>query len=110
MIKRVPQGDSSGLKFAKQKSVGKRNPRGREIVTGLEYRRRTIQMAERQDWKCGLCGKYMTMGNVTFEHTDLRSGGRRNDTIEPYENARRKIVQNCAAHRECNGAKGSKRL
>jgi hypothetical protein len=75
-----------------------------------EYRRRTIEMAERQNWLCAHpeCGKLMTTYDLTFDHTDGRGmgGARRDDRIVD-ENGK---PMNSAMHLECNLRKGSKRL
>ena len=119
MIKRVPKGDYEGLAFPK--SATQRPDRndavrvtkdGREICRNqAEYKKRTIAMAERQGWMCGCgCGRRMTMQTATFQHTDLRSGGRRNDTIKPYRNVKGQWVQNEAWLGDCNGQQGSVRV
>ena len=83
---------------------------GREIArkTALgraEYRRRTIAMAERQAWRCGLCGLAMTPETATFDHQWGRGmgGARRDDRI--LLDGRR---FNAAVHYICNGMKGSR--
>ncbi len=111
MIKRVPAGESTGAKFAKQPRAAKRQPRdGREIVDAKELRKRAFNLWHKQSGICCICGKWLSTADISFEHTDLRSGGRRNDTIERYKNARGQWVQNGAAHIGCNGQKGSNRL
>jgi hypothetical protein len=83
---------------------------GREICSKTdlgraEYKRRTNSMAERQGWRCGLCGLAMTPDTVTFDHQWGRGmgGSRRDDRIvldgRPF---------NAAVHYVCNGEKGSR--
>lgn len=71
------------------------------------YVNRIERMAERQCWLCCICGKPMTFGEMTFEHSDLRGmgGARRNDRI--WTPNGRPI--NGAAHGWCNARKGSVR-
>jgi hypothetical protein len=89
---------------------------GREICQEnaagkAEYKARTLRMAERQNWICGvtMCGKPMSEATVSFEHVDKRGGGRRNDTILLYLNARGELAQNKAVHMACNFELGSRR-
>jgi hypothetical protein len=97
-----------------------RFPDGREVCLNnaagqAEYHRRTIEMARRQHWVCGLAayGKCLRPGiglveghellGPTFEHFNKRGAGKRTDSVDP-------AVRNCAAHAVCNGALGSSRL
>jgi hypothetical protein len=84
---------------------------GREICNRktsagkTEYLRRTYEMAIRQGWLCGMCGELMTLDDVSFDHQDLRSGGRQDDRIEVNG-----VWQNAALHIWCNTQKGSRRI
>src|SRR4051812_40334634 len=84
-------------------------PDGREIcqnnAKGLaEYRRRTQEMTEQQNWKCCLCGKDMC-STMTFDHFNGRGAGKRDDRIVD-DNG---LPMNGAAHAMCNSLRGSKR-
>lgn len=72
-----------------------------------EYRRRTLEMRERQDNRCCLCHQWMSVQDATFEHQDGRGhgGGHRDDRI--VKDGR---WINGAAHGWCNSLKGSKRM
>ena len=95
---------------------------GREICSGskdgrAEYKRRRLDMAERQDWFCGLCGQKMNPEDVTFEHVNSRGigGSLRDDRIwitktDPVTGEVKMIPHNLAAHYACNSKKGSKRI
>jgi hypothetical protein len=84
---------------------------GREVLnrkTDLgrqAYEVRTLLMAARQNYLCGLCGFPMSV--PTFDHQDGRgmNGGKRDDRIEVNG-----VWQNAAVCFECNGLKGSKRV
>jgi hypothetical protein len=96
-------------------------PDGREVCQDnapgqLFYRLRTIDMADRQLWRCGfedvgeckLPGRMMlgTQGldsSATFEHANKRGAGKQNDSIAPE-------TKNCAVHSICNSAVGSRRV
>jgi hypothetical protein len=69
-----------------------------------EYKARTLTMAERQMWLCGLCGLPMSYQDVTFDHEFGRGmgGARRDDRIEI---GGRWV--NAAVHLLCNSKKGS---
>jgi hypothetical protein len=87
-------------------------PDGREVINLLtaegkaEYRRRTLEMLERQDGRCCLCYQPLRKQDATFEHEAGRgmSGGHRDD---------RTVVGgrwiNGAACCTCNSRKGSRR-
>jgi hypothetical protein len=88
-------------------------PDGREVcqnnVAGrAEYGRRLNVMIRRQNWICCLCPDTMNSYNATFEHRCPRgmAASRRDDRIED-ENGN---PINGAAHWQCNGEKGSKRI
>lgn len=72
-----------------------------------EYKARTLTMAERQMWLCGLCGLPMSYQDVTFDHEFGRGmgGSKRDDRIE----IKGKWF-NAAVHRKCNMEKGSRML
>ena len=85
-------------------------PDGREICnkTALgraEYRKRTLAMAERQGWRCELCGLAMTPDTVTFDHQQGRGmgGGKRDDRMELNG-----LRFNAAVHGICNADKASR--
>lgn len=84
---------------------------GNEVCTNSvagkrEYNRRTLAMAERQDWLCAICGCRM-FDNITFDHEKGRGmgGGKRDDRIEIDGK-----WHNAAVHWLCNGDKGSRRV
>jgi hypothetical protein len=76
-----------------------------------EYKRRTMEMAIRQRWVCGICKdpEKLMHGRgwerITFQHSDGRGmgGARRNDSVAPE-------AGNCAAHLSCNSELGSRRV
>lgn len=70
-----------------------------------EYKARTLAMAERQQWRCALCGRWMNMDDVTFDHQFGRgmNGSKRDDRIEI-----KGKWHNAAAHLRCNQDKGSR--
>lgn len=74
----------------------------------LEYERLKDLMYDRQKGICSLGNHWMPRSEATFEHTDLRSGGRQNDLIE-YDKPNGEHVVNTVACGFHNGQKGSKR-
>ena len=62
----------------------------------------------RDGGKCCICGEPVELDEATFQHSDLRSGGRRNDMPE-YWKITGEFVKNGAAHGRCNGELGSVR-
>jgi hypothetical protein len=80
--------------------VCQRNPMGL-----AEYKRRTLEMAERQGGRCAICGFTFDgwLGQPTFDHEAGRCVGKRDDRIEINGEWR-----NAALHQACNGHKGSK--
>ncbi len=80
----------------------------REGKAGLyEYVLRTMQMANRQGWRCAICRrKFESADAATFDHQGGRgmNGGKRDDRIELNG-----CWQNAAVCMGCNSAKGSKR-
>jgi len=72
-----------------------------------EYRSRTLDMRRRQHDLCGLCWRWMAEEETTFEHDRPRGagGGFRDDRIVDDDGQ----MMNCAAHKLCNHAKGSRR-
>lgn len=66
------------------------------------------QMWLRDNGECCICHKYVNFVEATFEHTDLRSGGRRDDRPE-YTKPNGEGIRNGVAHGLCNSQKGSKR-
>ena len=77
-------------------------PMGRQV-----YKFRTNIMAERQKWKCALCGLLMTEETVSFDHEDGRGhgGALRDDRVEVDG-----VRINAAVHVLCNAKKGSQRV
>lgn len=71
-----------------------------------EYEHTIDLMYERQKGICSLGDHWMPRSEATFEHTDLRSGGRRNDLIE-YDKPNGEHVVNTMACGFHNGQKGS---
>ena len=69
------------------------------------YAERRHAMWERQKGLCGICHQWIPEGEETFEHSDGRTAGHRDDRIV---NELGEEI-NCAAHGWCNGLKGSKR-
>jgi hypothetical protein len=88
-------------------------PDGREICDcstpsgRAEYKRRSEAMAERQHYRCALCGKTLVGWHPSFDHEDGRGmgGGRRDDRI--WVDGKWK---NAAVHISCNNDKGSRRV
>lgn len=70
-----------------------------------EYRRRTLEMRDRQDELCGTCGFWMSEDEATFDHQFGRTRGKRDDRI--WVDGKRK---NAAVHKLCNGEKGSRQI
>jgi hypothetical protein len=62
----------------------------------------------RDEGKCCICGDQVHLEEATFEHTDLRSGGHRNDQPEYWKNG--ELIKNGVAHAICNSERGSKRV
>ncbi len=113
---------SKGPKFPKPKDVKDLRAKnavrvtkdGREICNKnaagrLEYRMRTLQMADRQGWHCpaALCTlpyRHMAPATVTFQHGNTRGlgGGLRDDRVD--------APGNCAMHYSCNARLGSRRV
>lgn len=90
-------------------------PDGREVLNldstkgKQEYKRRRTEMWERQRNLCPICTLYIPFDEASFEHEDLRSGGRRDDRIWKVDEEGNKMPYNFAVHKLCNVAKGSKR-
>jgi hypothetical protein len=78
-------------------------PKGKEL-----YQLITRFMAIRDGWICCICGLLMEPDEITFEHTDKRGGGRRNDQPEYWKDG--VLIKNGAAHGKCNAELGSKRV
>lgn len=62
-----------------------------------------------RDGICCICKKPIEPEECTFEHTDLRSGGRRDDRPE-YTKPNGQVIRNGVAHGLCNSQKGSRRI
>ena len=71
-------------------------PRGREARDKL-----IAQAWERDDHKCGICGRYVCILEAVWDHKVPRGmgGATRDDRLENIQ----------AAHSSCNGLKGSQR-
>jgi hypothetical protein len=83
-------------------------PDGREVCVDSpagwrEYKRRVSVMLQRQNRKCCLCGRPLSLGNATFEHQRRRGMGAawRDDRI--FKDGQ---DWNGAAHWSCNVEKG----
>ncbi|HEY1800060.1 MAG TPA: hypothetical protein VGG46_03915 [Terriglobales bacterium] len=83
-------------------------PGGREVCQDSpagwrEYKRRVEVMVQRQNFRCSLCGKRISVSTATFEHQRRRGMGAawRDDriTIDGKD-------WNSAAHWVCNGERG----
>jgi hypothetical protein len=72
------------------------------------YQAFIFDMWNKQAFACCLCRKPLSFEEATFEHTDLRGGGRRNDLPE-YTKPNGQVIRNGVAHGICNSQKGSKR-
>jgi hypothetical protein len=84
-------------------------PDGREVCQDSaagwrEYARRVELMVQRQNYRCSLCGRRISVKSATFEHQRRRGMGAawRDDRIEK---ANGEWV-NSAAHWVCNSEKG----
>ena len=100
-------------------------PDGREICSSTsagkaEYRTRTIEMQNRQNNRCALCGfSFHSNDVVTFDHEHGRGmgGGKRDDRIlieihmevDGFDITAIKR-QNAAVHYRCNAEKGSRKV
>lgn len=87
-------------------------PDGRQLVQDTpagrrEYKRRVETMVQRQNFRCSLCPKRLTIGEATFDHSAGRgfSGSHRDDRIVDETGT----PMNSACHWFCNRKKGSKR-
>jgi hypothetical protein len=83
-------------------------PDGREVCVNskdgwVEYKRRVKVMVQRQNFRCCLCKKPLSLANATFEHQRRRGMGAawRDDRIEKDGKE-----WNGAAHWVCNVEKG----
>lgn len=88
--------------FAGGREVCRKNTAGKR-----EYQRRIDVMHHRQGGMCCLCHLPLDRRFATFEHEDGRGlgGGRRDDRTEKDGH-----WINGAAHGQCNGEKGSRRV
>lgn len=77
---------------------------GRERYNGIRD-----DMYERDHGICCGCKRHIAKGEETFEHSDGRGGGKRNDLAE-YVKPNGEVVVNRVMHLTCNGAKGSRRV
>jgi hypothetical protein len=110
-IKKKYKGLATSLRFEVVDNAFRRYPDGREVTLDNErgqeeYRRRTLLMAERQNWICGR-GDHRIMV-PTFDHSDTRGMGsaRRDDRVSDSDG--RPI--NAASCWYCNCSAGSKRI
>lgn len=83
-------------------------PDGREVCQDSpagwkEYRKRVQLMLQRQQYRCCLCGKRLSLADATFEHQRRRGlhAAFRDDSIEKDGGS-----WNGAAHWVCNSEKG----
>ena len=83
-------------------------PDGREVCNDSpagwrEYKRRVGVMLQRQNFRCCLCKRRLSLADATFEHQRRRGlhAAFRDDSIE-----REGHPVNGAAHWVCNGKKG----
>jgi len=78
------------------------NPAGRAL-----YNSRVEAMVQRQNFRCSLCPKRLTLSEATFEHSAGRGNGgaHRDDRISDEKGE----WLNSACHWFCNRKKGSKR-
>ena len=81
---------------------------GREVCVDSpagwrEYKRRVEVMVQRQNHRCCLCNRRISVGTATFEHQRRRGMGSawRDDRIE-----KDGVEWNGAAHWTCNGERG----
>jgi hypothetical protein len=70
-----------------------------------KYNSRKMEMRDRQNELCCLCGQWMREDDTSFEHQFGRGAGRQDDRIVLPDRTR----INGASHYRCNGARGSKR-
>jgi hypothetical protein len=81
----------------------------RDTKIGYALKKITVHfMHIRDKGLCCICGEYVPLEEATFEHTDLRSGGHRNDQPEYWRNG--ELIKNGVAHARCNLERGSKRV
>lgn len=73
-----------------------------------QYEQWKFEMYVRDCQHCCICHKYVRFEEATFEHTDLRSGGKRDDR-PVYLKPNGDLVINGVAHGICNVQRGSKR-
>jgi hypothetical protein len=99
----------------RQKILGVKITKDGRVICNLktaagraEYTRLIDLMYLRQRGICSLGNHWMPRSEATFEHTDLRSGGRRNDVLE-YDKPNGEHVVNTTACGFHNGQKGSNR-
>lgn len=86
---------------------------GREVCCDTpagktEYGLRTAAMVERQDKRCPLCLKFLSVSAATFEHEAGRGMGAAHRDDRIVDASGNPI--NAAVHGNCNTEKGSKRL
>ncbi len=69
-----------------------------------EYARRVQEMVQRQNFRCGLCNRRLSVFGATFDHNPRRKLGAafRDDRIVDEKGE----WLSCAAHWICNGLKG----
>lgn len=110
-IRKKFKGLATSLRFEVIDGKFRRYPDHREVCLDnekgqAEYKRRTMEMAERQDFICGR-GDHRII-TPTFDHSDTRGMGsaRRDDRIAD-ENGK---LLNAASCWLCNGRAGSKRI
>lgn len=108
-IPRVAFKPANSLRYATDPTGAFRiYPDGREVCVDspkgwAEYKRRVEVMVERQNKRCCLCGRRISLASATFEHQRRRGMGAawRDDRI-----TKDGVDWNGAAHWVCNGEKG----
>jgi hypothetical protein len=89
----------AATEFPDGRQVCEPNALGRRL-----YTKRVQEMVQRQNFRCSLCGKRLTLSEATFEHARRRGwhGFKRDDRIVDGEGN----WMNSAAHWLCNSARG----
>lgn len=108
ILKSLPKPESSLRYEVILENAVIRYPDGREVCINTadgmrEYKRRVKVMVQRQNFRCCLCNRPLSLANATFEHQRRRGMGAawRDDRIEKDGED-----WNGAAHWICNSEKG----
>lgn len=111
-IKRVPAKPVKVKRKAQPKFLKKNDGRVvcnlKSVAGKRQYQDWIMEMWYRDAYACCICHLDLAFEEATFEHTDLRSGGRRDDRPE-YTKPNGEVIRNGVAHGICNSQKGSKR-